>query len=181
MIRPFIGAYWSQRKETRFECAQRLANFLAAVSTEPLLGIWFLPIKSKSRKQTKPLPIETNAAAIEALLRTNNRDIDGTPIPELGFSISIWNGELVDPLSLSVRCGGYSKFVKNSAVLQFPACEIENSPTELDRLESLLKLFVSVWDPDRAVLSSVEELARSPGKTASDMDGLVAYREGKWR
>jgi hypothetical protein len=180
MIRPFIGAYWSQRKESRPECATRLAKLLEGISSEGCGDRWFLPVKSRSKEPQQVLSADKSSPAIEALLRANNRDRDGMPIPQLGFSLYLWNGDYDRSIALHATCGAYSEFVKNSIVLELPAIVVEENAAEVQRLESLLKLFVFVWEPESAVVSSAEELARSPGKPAAEVEGLFAYRAGKW-
>lgn len=178
VIRPFVGAYWSQRKESRSECAARVVKLLDDISFEPSLQTWFL--KAKSEKQAKASRIDKSASAIESLLQTNDRDTDGEPIPDLGFSFSVWNGDRVGSVSLDVHCGAYSKFAGNYALLKFSARTIADE--DRVRFESLLKIFVSVWEPDNAIVSSTEDLAGAPGKKPWDKSSWFTcrYRNKEW-
>jgi len=45
--RLFLGAYWSSRKETRRECAERIIAFLDSIRPHRGLGQWFF----KARKR----------------------------------------------------------------------------------------------------------------------------------
>src|SRR5687767_8638141 len=113
---PFIGAYWSARKETRRESALRITKFLEAIGEQPLFASWYL----KARRKAALTPLEISVDAIEMQLKTNNRDTDGSAIQELGFSLNVWNGTDKSPASFAVICGAFSNYVKNSAVLSLP-------------------------------------------------------------
>jgi hypothetical protein len=172
---PFVGSYWSARKETRHECALRIAKFLAAIADQPSLTRWYL--KARNRKAAR-VPLEISAEAIESCLKTNNRDDDGTAIEELGFRLSLWNGSSGSPTSFTVTCGAFSKFVKNSAVLSLPPQATPMEASAQDLFLSLLETSVQIWDPDDAVATSHESIARSGGGMPWEVGGWFVYRRG---
>jgi hypothetical protein len=173
---PYVGAYWSARRATLRECALRIAEFLAAIADQPLFARWHL--KARSRKAAS-VPLDISVEAIEAHLKTNNRDTDGTAIHELGFSLSVWNGIDDSPASFAVTCGAFSNYVKNSAVLSLPSKPVPIDGATQGLLRMLLEQSVQVWDPDSAAATSSESIARAGGGMPWEAGGWFVYRRGK--
>ena len=171
---PFLGAYWGSRKETRRECAVRIANFLQGIAHLPHFALWYLKARSQS---TARLHLEAAPDPIEALLRTNSRDIDGNAIQELGFSLSAWNGSSdTTAASLAVTCGAFSTSVKNSAVLYLPSQPPPTDATGLETLKGLLVKAIEAWEPDVAVVTSHEFISREGGGMPWEIGGWLVYR-----
>ncbi len=168
----FVGAYWSSRKETREECAKRIAMFLESIADRPSFRRWFL--KKRSRKATS-LPLEISVPAIGEELRTNNRDIDGAAILELGFNLNVWNGNENAPASFAVTCGAFSRQVKNSAVLYLPKQESIDA-TFYQEITLLLKKAIQAWEPENAVVTSAEYLSKSGGGMPWVVGGWLSYQ-----
>jgi hypothetical protein len=173
---PFVGAYWSARKETRRDCAVRIVKFFEAIAEQPPFARWYF--KTRSRKAVL-VPFEISVEAIHHQLKTNDRDIDGATIPELGFSLNVWNGSDDAPASFAVTCGAFSKYVKNSAVLSLPprCVPIDTGTGEL--LLRLLQRSVEVWDPDDAAATSSERITRAGGRSPWETNEWFVYRRGK--
>lgn len=171
----FVGAYWGKRKETRDECAKRIADVLQRLGeNHPALGTWYQKARSKSAAMKNT--VELSPGSIGRILRTNTRDTDGSPIAELGFSIGVWNGNDELPASFSATCGGYSDFVKNSAVLDFdPSWDYVELVTS-GRLRTVLVDLVKALDPDKAVVTSHEYLDRAGVDDPCDAGWLVYER-----
>lgn len=175
MHSPFIGAYWSARRETKAECAARCATLLARLSSEAEFSQWF--VKGRTLKKALALSLPSTPEGIEHLLMTNNRDTDRTPIVELGYDLDVWNGNLKQPASLSINCGVFSSLVYNNALLNLPILEeLENF--HLESFQKLLNVMVEVWDPDHAVATSLQLLAESNGAMPWECDSWFKYRKG---
>lgn len=171
----FIGAYWGNRKETRDECAKRIADVLQRLAqNHPALGTWYQ--KGRSKNAALKNIVELTPDSIGRILRTNNRDTDSLPIVELGFRIGVWNGNTQLAASFSATCGGYSDVVKNRVVLDFdPSWDAGLLSSE--RMRSILTDFIEAFDPEKAVVTSLEYMDRA-GVNAPWDAGWLMY-EGK--
>lgn len=171
----FIGAYWGNRKETRDECAKRIADVLQRLAqNHPALGAWYQKGRSKNAALKKT--VELTPDSIGRILRTNNRDTDGLPILELGFRMGVWNGNTQLAASFSATCGGYSDVVKNRVVLDFdPSCDLGLLSTE--RMRAILVDFIEAFDPDKAVVTSLEYMDHAGVKDPCDAGWLMYDRK----
>jgi hypothetical protein len=169
----FVGAYWGQREESRQACADRMSVFLHALAKQDAaLSNWFK--KTASRKAPLvALPHDTDGLGTH--LRTNQRDIGGEAIAELGFNFSAWTGrEVAMPPSLAATCGAYSPVVRNSVVVSFdPAAQ----PTP-DLLQGILRAAVTAFDPEDAVVSSTERLSAHASLPAWKAPAVVRFKLG---
>jgi len=150
-----IGVYWPARPESAEEAANRLSRFLGSLPTseqELKLGEWFLKGSSRASAR-KRLPAD--ASSIAKALRTNRRDDDGSVILELGFRLSVWNGEHV---SFDTTIGSFSAHVTNAAVLSFPDGALL---LRVDQAQALLQAAVSAFEPEHGVVASHKQLMGS--------------------
>lgn len=171
----FLGAYWPSRKESRSECTHRVFCFLKSITDQPNLGNWYL--KNRSRKAAQ-IPVDITKAGIDKHLKTNNRDDNGAPITELGFSFGVWNGSNLTPITFNVTCGAFSNFIGNSAVLTFPEQE---PPSDIQSSKAwffLLEKFIESFEPKVATVTSNEFLIRTGGGMPADKGGYLTYNEG---
>lgn len=166
----FLGAYWTGRAEDRGQCASRISAFLrAAGAAHASLGPWF---RKASRKSAAFKPVDISPAGIESLLTTNNSDVSGQPILDLGFSLGIWNG---DNAGFSVTIGATSPYIKNAAVLSFEGVPSFNSATWL----RLIGCAVEALEPDSAVVTSHDYIARHGGGMPDQVGGWFTYKRGE--
>ena len=166
----FVGAYWSQRKETREQVAVRIARFLEAIASKnKSLSTWLLKGRTKAQGRTE-LPLDP--VSIGRALAVNRRDLGGEPIPEVGFNLSIWNGADV---SLAATIGSFDSYVRNSVVLSFG--DDKDRLAEAD-WRSLLGAAITAFDPEHGVVTSSQHLARASAKNAWDA-GWFTYERGE--
>jgi len=152
----FVGAYWSQREESREAAAARIVAFLKAIGGHSKkFASWFGKARSRSAALRSPLMLDPETVASK--LRVNHRDADRQPIPELGFEFSVWNGR---DTSFSTAIGAFSRHVDNSVVLDI------GGDNELGReaYRALLEEVVRAFEPEHAVVTSHEHLARTGAK-----------------
>lgn len=164
----FIGAYWSQRKESKESAAQRMAAFLEALAgCGEDFACWYS--KGRTRATALRSPIELDAASIAINLKSNRRDTDRQPIPDLGYSLGAWNGRNI---SLSATIGGWSQHVGNAVVLNLGderRGEVSYRP--------IMEIIVRAFDPDHAVVTNHEYIGRA-GATKPWEGGLFTYHRG---
>jgi hypothetical protein len=139
----YVSIYWGPRKESRHECARRVAVFLADLAK---INVTLVDWVTKGGRKGPPIILEPSA--IGELFRTNNRDIDGTAIDELGFRFSVWNGRVEEQaVAVSITCGAFSPPIKNCAVVTF-------DPMFAHREEvgkKILNAAIFAFDPDSGV------------------------------
>jgi hypothetical protein len=179
---PFISWYWGSRKESREECLKRCLAFLQGISFHPDLKEWFDPARSK--KQARRSPVEISGIALDRRLHEIRGDADGGPMPGMGYSFGMWNGNFERPATLSVHCGAYfqsGENLQNSVFLDLPGCP-EVGPSTISGLRKLLLEGIEVWNPDRAAVSSPEFRKRVGETDPYTLVGWLVYNrdpEGK--
>jgi hypothetical protein len=133
------------------------------------LSHWFK--KAASRKAAL-VAVPDDPGGLEPLLKTNQRDIGGNAIAELGFNFSAWTGREVGILaSLAVTCGAYSPVVRNCVVVSF---DPGASPT-LDLLERILRATVAAFNPEDAVVNSTERMSTHVSLPAWKVPAVLRY------
>lgn len=149
----FIGTYWAARAESKQEVAARLAAFLEALTAhgEPL-SKWFL--KGWSRR-TAFVPLPPDPGAIAAQLSVNRTDIGRVVLPQLGFSLGLWNGR---DASLSATLGATSLRTSNSVVLDLGSGDREASSASS---KAVLQAMIAAFDPDHGVVTSTQLLSEA--------------------
>jgi hypothetical protein len=173
----FIGAYWDSRQETLQQSAERIALALRSLANvDERFTCWFA--KGGKRKSATYKRVRVEADAIASALKTNNRDVDGSAIAELGYNVGLWNGVDSFPCSFNATCGGYSSFVKNSVVFQLPNDGNILESLEEATLRQMLLGMVAAFDPDIAVLTSNDYLDQMGGGAPWDAGGWLIYRRG---
>jgi hypothetical protein len=165
-----IGAYWSQRKETKEAVAARLAAFMKVIcKRSEVFATWFG--KAGTRTAALRLPLDLNNEAIEVNLSINRRDADRKPIQELGFSFSAWNGK---ETSFSATLGAYSQYAGNAVVLRVG----EEDRLNLEFYRVILEDMIHFFDPEYAAVATDECLARVGAKKPWEV-GLITYKRGE--
>jgi len=117
------------------------------------------------------MPADMSPTGIEALLTTNNRDMTGQAIPELGFSLAVWNGKSA---SLSAALGAFSPQIGNFVLLSFHG----PNPLKAAAWAQLIERAVEAFDPDSAVVTNNEFLERHGNGTPDEAGGWFVYRRG---
>jgi hypothetical protein len=120
---------------------------------------WRLLGRSRS-DAARATPINTSAAGlVELFLKgRNRRDVDDEVIDELGYRISVWNGNSDEYVSsLTMKCGLYSTVdgLSNAVVLKLPP-RFESMP--MNRVRLIVLALVQSWDPDWAIVASRSRL-----------------------
>jgi hypothetical protein len=172
---PLVGAYWSARKETRGECAARIVTFLHSIAFDPMLSRWcHLMRTSKSVKKS----FEASVECVEKHLRQNHTDIPRRPIPQLGFSLGVWNCDFESSVGFSVTCGCYSTVVGNAAVLTLPRQVPPGDAAAMARFRTLVEKAAVAFDPEVAVATSSELNARG-ARSVRENPSWIRYERGR--
>ncbi len=165
----FIGAYWSERKEPREDAAKRIAEFLTSItSCSEHFSKWFGTARSKAA--ALQLPIAVDSLSVASKLSVNRRDIDRQSIPDLGYSLAVWNG---GDVSFSARVGVYNPYASNVVTLEL-GDSVALSP---DVLKKLLEEMIRAFDPDEGVVTDKKHM-RQMGLSKPWEAGWFTYERG---
>ena len=166
----FIGVYWSARADEISHCtAKAMTHFQLLSDADEGLKRWFR--LGRRRPKISDEVDVTSGEAVRRRWSANRKDIDRSIIPELGWTLSLWNGEM-NGLSAGtgLYCGATSKYVSNCATLSISGESIrsidDNSAIEL------LKEFVELWDADRGVAHHVI--------SAEEQIEIASYERRRW-
>lgn len=168
-----VGVYWGQREESRQACANRCSAFFNSMATQDIgLAKWY---KKSGTRKTAPSELPHDANLLRSILKTNNRDIGGDAIAELGFNLSAWTGGDADTsASLSLTCGAYSPVIRNVAVVAFDT----KAKPSLDTLQLVFKAAVAAFEPEDGVVSSLESLSTNVTLPPWKAPAIFRYKQG---
>jgi hypothetical protein len=172
-----LGVYWGPRQEDAGACAQRMAHMVRLLEPmDPLFARWFK--SAKSLKEALKRPLESDLAGLSKYVQSQiMRNGARAPIPDLGFSVWLWNGEHGgDAAWLSIGCGGYFERLFNRCVLDAPykGPNGERVLTTAFQTE-MLRALATAWDPDWGEALSTAH-RRLMTKRSSDVRvGWVTY------
>lgn len=166
----FVGAYWSERSESREQAAERLVRFLrGAAAVDASLAAWFLKGRSKAAAAT---PVAVEPASLASRLEAARRDVGADVMSEVGFGLGLWNGKDV---SLAATVGAVSPFVRNSVVLSSDGTlQALGEPA----LRRLLEVAVETLDPEHAAVTSAG-LLQAAGAEDPWEAGLFTFTRGR--
>ena len=133
-------------------------------------------VPQRGQKQIGWYSSKIDLDAIVRVLKANNRDTDGSAITELGFNVGLWNGLTSFPCAINVTCGGYSKSVKNSLVVQLPSDGRALDVLGESSLRQILLGLIAALDPEVAVLTSNDYLNQMGGGAPWEAGGWIVYR-----
>jgi hypothetical protein len=148
----YIGCYWGARAETVEECSKKVSKTLALLMETglPYFQQWYK--LGKSRKDALKHKVTINEAELVKLLEKGRDRF----FPDLGYSLSLWNGlPEEEDLSISFRCG--STFAKTGNTINFNLPKKGEQISDLinfERVYNLLSRLIPIWVPDWAVVDS---------------------------
>jgi hypothetical protein len=179
--RYFLGAYWSARRESIDECADRLLRFFAALTPcDPSLAQWFKLGRSRRQALQHSVDVADRKSLRELLERGRHwTDFDKRLIDDLGFSLALWNGaDTSTSAQLTSLCGSYCDTAVNNVVLLLP--HVLGRLSNAGRMRAVLAAAATAWEPDWAGIMSDDATAtRRRDKRAPFVDWML-YVNHKW-
>jgi hypothetical protein len=168
----FLGVYWKRRRETRQQAARRVARWLETLGlSSDKLGSWYPTTWTKRRTPKRALA--TDAEAIAKQFRVNRTDFGDQPIPELGYSLSLWNGRNTG-LSIHIACD--VPRVPNAVALSVDPVKPGHSSLLSDAAwRKLLRRAITIFDADEGVVIS-DKLERRIGDVGLWRVAWLSYR-----
>lgn len=177
MSSTLVGVYWAARSDELHTCVElTCAHFGSLVDADHGLRRWF---RKAMRKPKTPTEVDVRSAdEVSSLLAkgVNRRDTDNAVIPELGWSLSLWNGDLHGTsASTSVHCGCTFSRVGNRALVEVS----RDTGKGLDDITAitLLRALIDVWDADTGVVS---HSAWDDQRQQNEDTQVASYRRGRW-
>ena len=175
-----LGVYWGARKESAWECAQRMARCLSCLADcDASLSQWYQT--GDSLEEALQHEVRLSEEALESLLlASRNRSGNGRDVFEaLGFTVGLWNGD-VDPnggVGIMMSCGKYAPIpAANFCSLDWPRQgPLTERLLQLPALLTLLECQVTAWQPEWGVVESrtYRELMPFPTGGEPSMGWLV--------
>jgi hypothetical protein len=167
----FLGVYWRRRRETAETAARRIARWLETLgASSDRLASWYPTTSTKRHARKRAL---ADAAAIAKHFRVNRTDFGNQPIPELGYSLSLWNGKDAG-LSIHIACD--TPRVPNAVALSVEPVEPADSSALSDAAwRRLLKRAIAIFEADDGVVIS-DELERRIGDDGLWRLAWLSYR-----
>lgn len=169
----FVKATWSSRPADRHHCVSRLENYLhrlAGISSD--FRTWYQTGRSRAAAMT---PIEVDSSALGELIARGNarREDNGADIPELGATVSMWNGQ-TRGIKLLVSCGAFTTRVRNQVYLTLGNSSVGRS-LDLSIAKELIIATAAVWQPDWAVIADSDIWQPVAGRSDGFGPGWVTY------
>jgi hypothetical protein len=186
----YIGCYWMDRKEDADACATRMLACLKGLAgCDAVFEDVFATAKRKP-----PYRISLEIGAIKPVLERGRNREDLPPfrvIEKLGFSGSFasdWKTARNEEWVLRFFCGAYpnTPHLMNSCILRLPSeGEAVSRLLQSGTMVSMMRVLISAWDPDWAVVQSDEfrdliaPNVRVPGRVLAGWMTYFAPRVGR--
>lgn len=154
-----IEAYWGPRAESSHGCAVRLARMIDGLAkAHPAFALWKKKAHSRAAANKPAWSMPPDIDELMAVFEKGRqyKDIPRVPWPEMGYSVSAWNGrDSPYGASLTTRPGGYgaARPFPNTVDLKVNRARPDN--TDLICAAVLKPALLSVataWEPDYAVV-----------------------------
>lgn len=150
-----MDIYWAARPTSRESAAALVVRCVKAMADlEPTFEQWYF--LGASRPQLKNVLVP-DILFVSKKLKSQVTDVDRAPMPELGFSLGIWNGGYA---TLRFAVGVYSPWVRNMVLLSVP--DQGDGSIDLGRWPVLMRSFIEIFDPDTALVVSNAARVRPP-------------------
>jgi hypothetical protein len=180
-----VGAYWGPRAEPLDQCSGRVLDLFQRIAQiDPQLSRWFL--RADSRRQALEHEVKVSERSVRDLLLRgqNRRDVDRQVIPELGFSLGLWNGAPEgETASVDIHCGAYAAMpgAANSCVIGLPDSKGVDHVYDVTALPELIRAVARCFEPDWAVAATrnqMDELRTTAGAPFIGSHLFLSARRG---
>ncbi|HLL02104.1 MAG TPA: immunity 52 family protein [Myxococcaceae bacterium] len=173
----YLGAYWGPRREDAETCAQRTAGLIQMLQpVDSLFARWFKSAKTLKEALKRPLDSELEGLRkyIQRMLMRDDRRV---PMPDLGFSVWLWNGGSGgDDVWLNFLCGGYWEKANNRCVITPPHKGPATERVLTTAFQTaVLHALATAWDPDWGVAMSHDHRDIIEKKCPDVLVGWVTY------
>jgi hypothetical protein len=176
----WVEGYWQSRPESTRACGARLAVMLNGLArAHPAFAQWYRKAKTRAAANRPAWGMPPDIDELTAVFEKGRRykDVPRVPWPEMGYSVSAWNGrERPYAASLTIRPGGYraSTPFPNTADVRLNPSGADNADlTASAVLKPALLSLAEAWEPDYGVVVCWEYWPRT-----FDDRGYPLFRSG---
>ncbi len=171
----YIGSYWGARSETLSEITNKTLKTLQLLSNiDHQFANWYM--LGKSRNGALQEKILLNGQSVENLymnsLKKQDSIING--YTEMGFALSLWNGEKdYESCAISFNVGTASKYLNNCCVIKLPyEGKGYKELLQVKKAKEIIAILANIWNPDHALLTSYN---LGDKLTTSNKVGWITY------
>ena len=178
-----LFAYWGPRAESVGDCAERLArliNDLAAHDRRVFAG-WIFKLAARPEAASTVCRVPPDLAQLTTVVEEgmHRGDVDGLPMPQIGFSVHGWNGqEGPFAAALEANMGAYTplKAQPNRLGLTLAGPMPENAAIlTADWLRPVFQALAVALEPEWITVYPFGTLGRIEAR-----DGRVRWPYGGW-
>ena len=170
-----LAHYWEARP-----CEVRDAAVTLQLALQALRDAGFSTFftKGRSRRSTGEPLIPSEQVLSAALAKgMNRRDIDASPITELGLSLGLWSGgPEPEAFEINVLIGSTSPHAKNCFLLHLPTSGPYALQREFDRLKALFHRLAVVLHSDQGIVCAPNEVAWEGRLLAAAIPSLARWK-----
>ncbi|ETW23722.1 hypothetical protein MGAST_12635 [Mycobacterium gastri 'Wayne'] len=160
------------------ESADQVARFLSELAAlDPALSGWRDLGRSKREAIAKPMVTTNHADLVQRLLDGRHRtDIGRQIMEDMGYSVYWWNGAEDNQAAANLNIHIAASALGNHVVLDLPESNAVPSLYTRDIAQKILHIFVDIFEPDSALWSNDELLAKQkePDRPTEDGRGYVS-------
>jgi len=181
-----LYAFWKARPESPESCAQHMARmFEELAAIHPAFSRWYEQTMDLVPPPDKPfctMPPRVEELAAKLYAGRHIADASGEVMPQLGYSISAWNGNRGSQgLALLMNFGAYTERMTEPNRFNFNFHKLEPGNESLLNakvLEKVLLAVVSAWDADWGVIETwgyEGRLKNADGQLFRPWGGWITY------
>jgi hypothetical protein len=176
---PFLGLYWWERREALSECAVKVFDSLRLLANAGYSPMILVAARRKGSLGMHELEVSREAVLNQLAKGVNRREIPPRePIPELGWSLSLWSGRdgRDENFQVKILCGCYSPNVPNTVGVRLPSAGPFQLSLDFQREKAVFDGLISIWEPRLGILCDSGTLAwASPRVLASSVQTWMRY------
>jgi Immunity protein 52 len=154
-----IECYWQSRPASTRDCAVRFGRMLAGLAdAHPAFARWNRQAKTRAAAGLPAWSMPPDIDELTTMFEKGkqHKDVPREPWPEMGYSVSAWNGrERPYGASLAVRPGAYANYTSFPNTIDLTLNPSGDGNADLVNsavLKPVLLSVVSAWEPDYGVV-----------------------------
>jgi hypothetical protein len=178
--------YWSDRRESPEQCADRLARMIDGLADcDPLFAQWNEMLVDDDDVQTPFCKVPADRQELTTIFLTHRSYYDvppDKPWPEMGYLVAMQNGKQRSQITgVTIVAGSYvGRARANSIHMKIGDPRIRTGcPWHGSELRDVMRVLIEAWRPDEAVLSALNYEAPPPrndmGKQLLPSAGWLTY------
>ena len=171
-----LAVYWGPRFAEHAECVGLLSGAFSALAEA---GYVEWRRKGWSRKDAERRVFTSDESSIAKLLQVNRREIDKTPILELGYSFGLWSGGPEHyAYEFSGKVGNTTQIGKNCLLLRLPKTGPLSYLCNESAILALFGRLVLLCNADEGILCEPSAIEWVDGRLSPRIPAKVRHQSG---